>query len=223
VVAWGLAALPPHPSFRAAARLLLPARGFPPPARAPPPNPAAAGLRYRVQKLREAGLQTFCASAAATLAGSPLVAASFHRVSLAGLVSNILCLPLCGLLTALAAGGAAAFVALPVLALPFLFAGTWTSQLLLSPTKLFASAPGAAFGVPSLGTWASVLFASGLVAFSVGVGRWRWAAIFAPAAILVGVVQRLLVPEAGFTCTFLAVGQGEAVVVVAQRPDRVVP
>jgi len=213
----GVADLSLQLSFLAVASLVLLAPAIRAAFPIPPPDVRASGVRRRLERLREAGLQTFCASAAATLAGSPLVAASFHRVSLAGLVSNILCLPLCGLLTALAAGGAAAFVALPVLALPFLFAGTWTSQLLLWLTKLFASAPGAAFGVPSLGTWPSVLFASGLVAFSVGVGRWRWAAIFAPAAILVGVVQRLLVPEAGFTCTFLAVGQGEAVVLSSQR------
>jgi competence protein ComEC len=187
-----------------------------------PPDPGASGLRHRLHKIRESALQTFCASAAATLAGAPLIAASFHRISLAGLVSNILCLPLCGLLTILAAGGAAAFVVLPGIALPFLFAGTWTSQILLLMTRLFASAPGAAFAVPSPDTWPCALYASGLLAFALASGRWRWAAVAAPLGLASGMLVRLFVPEPGLTCTFLSVGQGDAVVLSSRGRHAIV-
>ena len=218
----GIADLSLQLSFLAVASLVILAPAIRAALPVPPPNPTAAGLRYRVQKLREAGLQTFCASAAATLAGSPLIAASFHRVSLAGLISNILCLPICGLLTVLAAGGAASFVVFPALAVPFIFAGTWTSQLLLWLTGVFASAPGAAFAVPSFGSWQSALFAIGLLAFALGVGRWRWAALFAPLGLASGILLRLFVSEPGFICTFLSVGQGDAVVLSSRGRHAIV-
>ncbi len=208
----GIADLSLQLSFLAVASLVLLAPAIRAAVPVAAPDPAAKGLRRRLHQFREAGLQTFCASAAATLAGSPLIAASFHRVSLAGLISNILCLPLCGVLTVLAAGGAAAFVVHPGLAFPFVFAGTWASQLLLWLTRAFASAPGAAFAVPSLGTWQSAMFASGLLAFALATGRWRWAAILAPLGLASGILLRLFVPEPGFTCTFLSVGQGDAAV-----------
>jgi competence protein ComEC len=180
------------------------------------PQPTASRIRYRFQKLREAGLQTFCASAAATLTGAPLVAASFHRVSLAGLVSNILCLPLCGVLTILAAGGAAAFVVFAPSVLPFAFAGTWASQLLLSMTRLFAAMPGAAFAAPSLGSWQSAFFACGLLAFAVGTGKLRWASSLAPLGLISGIAWRLFLGQPGLVCTFLSVGQGDAAILMSR-------
>ncbi|MCI0672548.1 MAG: ComEC family competence protein, partial [Myxococcaceae bacterium] len=102
----------------------------------------------RALRLGETSLQTLCASVAVTLAGAPLIASTFGRLSLAGLVSNIVCLPLCGLLTLLAAGGAALFVVTPLLALPVLWLGTVCSQVLLWLAGLFAALPLATLDVP---------------------------------------------------------------------------
>jgi competence protein ComEC len=176
------------------------------------PDPGASSRSFRLQKLREAGLQTFCASAAATLVGAPLVAASFHRVSLAGLISNIVCLPLCGLLTVLAAAGAAAFVAFPPAAVPFLYAGSWASEALLWIVGWFAASPGAAISVPSFGTWSSALFALGLLVFALGSGRWRAGAALMPLGMASGLVFPWALPQAGLRCTFLSVGHGDSAV-----------
>ncbi|HZI15555.1 MAG TPA: ComEC/Rec2 family competence protein, partial [Myxococcus sp.] len=56
---------------------------------APPEPGESRRLRRAWGQARESVAQTLCASAAATLAGLPVVAAAFGRVSLAGLVSNI--------------------------------------------------------------------------------------------------------------------------------------
>nr|WP_286202538.1 DNA internalization-related competence protein ComEC/Rec2 [Comamonas sp. JC664] len=161
---------------------------------------------------KETVAQTFCASAAATLSGLPIVAAAFGRVSLAGLVSNVIALPLCGVLTGLAAGGAALFVVAPVLATPVLWAGAWASELLLVLTRVFAAAPLASVEVPSLGLL-SALYAAGLLTWALGTGRWRLGGLLAPAAVLVAMLSPVLAPRPGMRVTFLAVGQGDSVVV----------
>ncbi|NNC09632.1 ComEC/Rec2 family competence protein, partial [Corallococcus exiguus] len=118
------------------------------------PAPSEPRLMKRwAAQARETVAQTLCASGAATLVGLPVVAAAFGRVSLAGLVSNIVALPLCGVLTGLAAGGAALFVVAPVVATPVLWAGAWASELLLVLTRVFAAVPFAAVEVPGLGPW----------------------------------------------------------------------
>jgi len=210
----GIADLSLQLSFLAVASLVLlsPAIRGAIPIRAP--DPATPGrLRFLLQKARESALQTFCASAAVTLAGSPLIAAAFHRISLAGLLSNIVSLPLCGLLTVLAAGGAAVFVVSPALAWPLLFTGSWAAQLLLWIVRFFAAAPGAAIPVASMGTAPSALFLIGLFAFSVFHGRRRFAALLAPLGLIAGLFGQWPWAQPGLTCTFLSVGHGDAVVV----------
>ncbi len=178
-----------------------------------PPDPREP---RRVRRLwgqaRETVAQTLSASAAATLAGLPVVASAFGRVSLAGLVSNVVALPLCGLLTGLAAGGAALFVVAPVLATPVLWAGAWASELLLAITRLFAAAPLATVEVPELGGVAAALYAAGLLTWSLGTGRWRWGGWLTPVALVGAVLVPRLMPEPGLRVTFLSVGQGDAVV-----------
>jgi competence protein ComEC len=179
---------------------------------APPDPREPRRVRRWWGQAREAVAQTLSASAAATLAGLPVVAAAFGRVSLAGLVSNIVALPLCGLLTGLAAGGAALFVVAPVLATPVLWAGAWASELLLAITRLFAAAPLAAVEVPALGGLAAALYAVGLLTWSLGTGRWRLGGWLAPVALVGTVLAPKLLPEPGLRVTFLSVGQGDAVV-----------
>ncbi|HXN42064.1 MAG TPA: ComEC/Rec2 family competence protein, partial [Myxococcaceae bacterium] len=169
------------------------------------------GWRLRLHRILEEALQTLSASAAVILAGTPLIASAFHRVSLVGLVSNIVCLPLCGLLTALAAGGAGAFVLLPWAAVPFLWAGGWASQLLLWLADFFASLPGAAAPIPSFGAWQCALFFLGLFVFAIGEGRWRWVGLAAPVALL-WVLAPWGTSVAGMRITFLSVGHGDAIV-----------
>jgi competence protein ComEC len=183
----------------------------------PPPRPPGEleGARRGLARAGEAALQTLCASLAVTLAGAPLVAAAFGRVSLAGLLSNVVCMPLCGLLTLLAAGGAALFVLLPPLATPLLLAGAWASELLLAAARLFAALPLAALPLPPPGPAATALFALGLALFALGGGRLRWAGLLAPAALAWPLLSPPLLeralPAPGLEVTFLSVGHGDAI------------
>ena len=178
------------------------------------PSPAAQGrVRYRLRAAREEALQTLCASIAVTLTGLPLIAATFHRLSLAGLVSNIVCLPLCGVLTALSAGGSAVFLVSPALATPVLWAGTWASQLLVWLVNAFAAMPGASFAVPSLGAASAMLFELGAFCFALARGRGRWLGLLTPGVLAAAWVLPEVLPEPALRVTFLSVGQGDAILV----------
>ncbi|RKH73742.1 DNA internalization-related competence protein ComEC/Rec2 [Corallococcus interemptor] len=182
-----------------------------------PPDPSEPRrLKRWAAQARETVAQTLCASGAATLVGLPVVAAAFGRVSLAGLVSNIVALPLCGVLTGLAAGGAALFVVAPVVATPVLWAGAWASELLLMLTRGFAAVPFAAVEVPGLGAWLGGAYAVGLGAWALGSGRWRWLGVLVPGAVMGAVLLPVLTPEPALRITFLSVGQGDAVVLRSQ-------
>jgi competence protein ComEC len=176
------------------------------------PRPEVPGLRGKLLRAREAALQTLCASVAVTLAGAPLVAASFHRLSLAGLVSNILCLPLCGALSAVSALAAATFVLAPALSVPFLWLGGWLSQLLLLCADRFARLPGAALPAPSLGPLELSALLVGLGALAFASGRRRWLFALAPLALASLFLPR---PRRDVSVTFLSVGQGDSIVIEA--------
>ncbi|WP_233166078.1 DNA internalization-related competence protein ComEC/Rec2 [Archangium sp. Cb G35] len=177
------------------------------------PNPQE---QHRLKRLlastRETVLETFCASAAVTVASLPLVAGTFGRASLAGLVSNIVCMPLCGLLTGFAAGGAALYVVAPVLATPLLWGGAWASQVLLWLTRFFAHVPLATMDLPAFGTAASLLYAAGLACWALGERRARLGGLLVPMGLALVFVLPRLVPEPGLRITFLAVGQGDGIV-----------
>ncbi len=174
------------------------------------------GWRRRLLQGRELAAGTFCASLAVTLAGAPLIAASFQRLSLAGLFSNIVCLPLCAVLTLLAAGGAALFALWPPLSVPLLFVGGWASQLLLLAAQFFASMPGAALEMTALGTLRTALYALALGVFALGGRRLRPLGWVAPGLLL---LHGLWPPGAveGLEVTFLSVGHGDAVVLRSGR------
>ena len=201
--------------------LLAPAiRGW---VKIPEANPQLEdGWRLRLHRGVDQAIETLCASAAVTATGAPLIAASFHRVSFAGLISNVVCLPLCGLLTVLAASGAAVFVISPTLATPLLWTGGWASALLLKLVDLFAALPGAALALPSIGGAATFAFYLCLCAFALAEGRWRWIGVGAPAAFLVPIALSLWPLSRNVTVTFLAVGHGDAIVVSSGRSHALV-
>ncbi|MEW5738330.1 MAG: ComEC/Rec2 family competence protein, partial [Myxococcota bacterium] len=104
------------------------------------PSPARQrGWALRLTRWREAVVQTFTASVAVTLATSPLVLIAFQRVSLAGLVSNVVTLPLSGLVTVVAAAAAALHVVAPPLATPALWLGLKLSRLFVGIAHAFAA------------------------------------------------------------------------------------
>ncbi|HMK72040.1 MAG TPA: DNA internalization-related competence protein ComEC/Rec2, partial [Myxococcaceae bacterium] len=178
------------------------------------PDPVhASPRRLRWERMREGALETVAASAAVTAANAPLVAGAFHRISLAGLLSNVVCLPLCGLLTGLAAASAALGPTLPWAAAPVGWAGTRVAWLLLRAVELFAGLPGAAVGTPGFGPWAGAAWAIGLLAFALGRGRVRALSLLAPLAAAAVFLAPELGPQPALAATFLAVGQGDSAVV----------
>ena len=180
-----------------------------------PPSPATqTGLRLRLARWREAAIQTFAASLAVTLTTAPLVLAAFQRVSLAGLVSNVVTLPLSGLLTVVAAGGAALHVGWPPLAMPVLWFGIQLSRIFVFIAHTFAELPGSTAQLPTAGGLVLAGWWLGLLALVFLKRRWRWLALAAPAALAV----HLAGPRQtdALTVTFLAVGHGDAVVLSSQ-------
>jgi competence protein ComEC len=178
-----------------------------------PPNPHEDRRLVRLAgQARETILQTFCASAAVTVASLPLVASTFGRASLAGLISNIVCMPLCGLLTGFAAGGAALFTVSPVVATPVLWGGAWASELLLFLTRLFAAMPLATVELPTFGPLLTLLYAAGLATWALGTGQWRLGGLLAPVAVAAALLAPLLTSQPALRITFLAVGQGDGIV-----------
>jgi competence protein ComEC len=178
-----------------------------------PPDPAEERRWARwLGKARETVIETLCASAAVTSASIPLVAGTFGRASLAGFISNIVCLPLCGLLTGFAAGGAALYTVSPLLATPLLWGGAWASQVLLVLTRFFAALPLSTVGLPAFGVGATVLYAAGLLTWALGERRWRLGGVLAPVGMAVALLAPLVTPQAPLRITFLSVGQGDSVV-----------
>lgn len=199
-------------SFLAVASLLFLAPALRQALPLPRPDPSTQpGRRRWWARWREGALITFTASLAVTLASAPLLAENFHRLSLAGLVSNVFCLPLCGVLTALAAGGAALFSIAPSLSGPVLWAGGWASELLLWGVRAFAHLPFAALHLPSFAPWAATGYLVGLTAFALARGRARSLAWLAPLSLVLSFGPALLPARAGLEVTFLAVGHGDAI------------
>ena len=141
-----------------------------------------------------------CATAAATLCTAPLIAASFHRVSLVSVAANAL---------ALWPGLAAIPVATALIALDWSvlwFAADALAGLTLAASRLFASVPLATVRVAAPGLLACALWYCGTLL--VAARRRRSLVAFTLACLLL-----VRVPPTKLRLTFLAAGQGDATIV----------
>ena len=177
------------------------------------PDPESSQWRWRWQKLRETALQSLCASLAVMALTTPLLAQAFQRMGIAGLVSNIVCLPICAVISVLAASGAATFVALPSLATPVLWLGTVSCEVLVWFARLFARVPFAAIEVPPPPLWLTAVWMVGALTFALSSGRARWLGLLVPASIVWLVASPHLSRHSELEVTFLSVGHGDAIVV----------
>lgn len=163
-------------------------------------------LPLRIPRLFEKPLMLGCATAAAALCTAPLLAASFHRVSLVSVFANAL-----GLLPGLAAIPAA--TALVVVDWTPLW---WLADLLSGATLAaahgFAALPFATLRLAAPGLLACALWYAGV--WLVSRQRYRWA--LAPWAALLAAAC-LPSSGSGMTLTFLAVGQGDSTIVQLPR------
>lgn len=184
-----------------------------------PAEPVPAGLtRKLLGGLAQAGAVSLAAQATVV----PILAHHFGEVSLAGLVANLVVVPLSGLAVTLglgssvvalagAPGGAASSV---------LFLGTsLLLEAITGSARLFARLPLAAVVTGAPPVWSIALYYLGLVWIIAGARtgrafrRWLVTACLATALILSGLAG--LGPggaaRSGPEITFLAVGQGDAI------------
>jgi competence protein ComEC len=170
-------------------------------------------LAQWAQRAWSTALTTFSASVAVTLSGLPLVAHAFQRFSLMGLVSNVVMLPVCGLLSLLSALGAGlALIAAP-LSWPLFWAASLTGELMLHAVRAFAHAPFSATEVPSPSWPEMALFWTGLAIWTLSPRR-GWVGVSGMVAAC-GLTARLALNalKTPLTVSFLAVGQGDSILI----------
>src|SRR5712671_6252156 len=191
--------------------------------------PGPARLASALGRLAEHGLRLACATAAATLCTGPLIAAAFHRVSLASVAANTI-----GLAPGLLAIPIAS-LAVPVdalvrpAALPLFWAADHLAGLTLLAARGFAALPYARIVVAAPAPWTAVLWWAAALLLSgwpapLAAGsrprrpaprtRMRRALLPALALLCTGFVHAASARlSQAFRVTFLAVGQGDAAVV----------
>ncbi len=177
------------------------------------PDPSrVSGWRLALARVREAAISTLCASVAVVAATAPLIASAFERLSLMGLVSNVVCLPLCTAAAVLAASGAGLFWVSAAAAAPVLWVGAWSCELLLHASHFFAALPLSTIAVSAPPAWVVALWLVALLGVCVTAGRWRAPLLAMLAGTLVLWFAPRLETHAPLEVTFLAVGHGDAIV-----------
>jgi len=180
----------------------------------PRPDPSReTGWRLAASRAREAAVVTLCASAAVVMTTAPLIASAFERLSLMGLVSNVVCLPLCTAAAVLAASGAGLFWISAPAAAPVVWLGAWSCELLLGASRLFAALPLSTISVTAPPAGAIAAWLLGLVGLCVARGRWRALGVAGLVAALGLWVAPRFERSSPLEVTFLAVGHGDAIVV----------
>jgi competence protein ComEC len=178
------------------------------------PRAASWTTRAALQAKRTL-IQTLGASVSVVAATAPILASTFHRLSLAGIVSNIVTLPVAGPLTLLSAIGAAVHAVSPAASDPILWLGLRLSTVFVSVAEFFGSLPGASILVREPNTLMLTAYLVSLTVATLAAGVHRRLAWTAVAAILVFLAQHPQAARRGLEVTFLSVGHGDAIVVSA--------
>src|SRR5438105_2786687 len=169
-----------------------------------------------------------CATAAATLFTAPLIAAAFHRVSLATVAANTVGLAPGLLAIPLASLAVPAQAISPPLALPLFWAADHLAGVTLLAARLFAALPYARVAVAAPAAWTALLWWAGALLLAgvpgpLGPGsragrpaprtRLGRAAVPLAALLCLGGARAAAARLSGeLRVTFLAVGQGDAAV-----------
>lgn len=181
-----------------------------------PPHPSRqAGWRLRLARVRETALGTLCASAAVTLVTGPLLLLVFQRLGLAGLVSNVVLLPLLSVLVVVCAGLAVASVVAPWAAPVLAALAIWLAALVVRGASFFAALPLAAVELPPPPPLLAAVFIAAVLATCLARGRLRWVGLAAPLAVLAHAATTALHAN-DTSVTFLAVGHGDAIVLSSE-------
>jgi competence protein ComEC len=177
-----------------------------------PSRKIATGWRLLLWRGGELILMTMVATIAVTAVTAPLVTSAFQRFGLSGLISNVIALPVSGLLTLFAAGSAAVFIVTPGGAFPLLWLGTRLAGVLLQVADLCSTLPGSNFELPGPSLSLTLLWWLGLASFALTSGRMRFLGCVAPLALLIHLRPFGVDGGDRLEVTFLAVGHGDATV-----------
>jgi len=180
--------------------------------------PSLEGRSPWRKKIIAYGELSILTSLAAILATGPLVSTYFNRISVIGVLSNLLLVPLMGLggtlLSLLSAFG---LFLIPAFAEQVMILNGWLMEMALFCVSFFSQIPQAQFRM-STPTIPEVLILYGLLLFGANLKRWRgalWgvgalAAVWAVLQVYDLYTERTN-PE--LTVTFLDVGQADAAVI----------
>ena len=194
-----------------------------------PALPGPARLSRAIGYLAERTVRLGCATAAATLCTGPLIAAAFHRVSLASVAANTIGLAPGLLAIPIASLAVPADAMFAPAALPLFWAADQLAGLTLLAARAFAALPYARVAAAAPGPWTVLLWWAGALLLAgwpspLGAGsrprrpppatRLRRATLPACALLCAGFAHAaapLLVRS--LRVTFLAVGQGDSALV----------
>lgn len=179
------------------------------------PQKTLPGYRQRILKLM---ILSLVVSAAAVVGTAPIVAYHFNQITLAGILANLIIIPLIG------------FVALPLgllsagtlpisngLAELLIHTGGLIIQVSLPIIKFFSNLPLGSFRV-STPTQPEVLLFYSLIFLLFNLKRWRWAKYALPMIILLLLSDQAYYHvrnqyRSGLKAVFLDVGQGSSALV----------
>jgi competence protein ComEC len=110
-------------------------------------------------------------SAAATLATAPVLVAAFGTVSVAGLLTNVVAVPLAGAVLLCGLAGAVLAGLAPPAGVPLLWAAGLGAEAILGVARLAAGVPGATVTVPGVAAPLAAVPAMAVWALARGAGR----------------------------------------------------
>jgi competence protein ComEC len=141
-------------------------------------NGLALPSRTGVERLRNSALLLFVISLAAALVTGPLVAYYFHQISFAGIIANMVIVPLAGAIV-VPLGLASGILSLMTTSFPFAAANQFVADRFIDLVSLFSRMPFAAIHLPSPGVL-FVLGYTGLLALSTLRLRARLFSVYRP-------------------------------------------
>ncbi len=197
--------------------------------------PACDRRLVKIPRLLRWGVDSMALTMAATAVTLPILAASFNRVSPAGLIANVAIVPLSGLITGLGTAACAFFLAVPTGLFWLNTVNGWLVDALFHLARWFGGWPWSSVRVytPTVGMLLCYYAALALLLASV-TGRpravahfpWRrwcrWGAVGCSLLLAAQVSWRLVRPgdDGRIRLTMLDVGQGESIFIEAPGNGR---
>jgi competence protein ComEC len=158
---------------------------------------------------------------------SPLMAGSFHRISLLGPLANLVAVPLVGIIVPLGLFSLATGLIVPPLGRALGYPLAWLVSLQSSAVSWFANLGHSSYRIPGPPGWIALTFFAALIAVALilrlGTSRNRWLfpvtlAFLATTTLVIATYPfRPQATRDALEATVLDVGQGDSILVVSPR------